>query len=125
MVEQGKGRRKYGTYNVPAQRFIEVWEESNSIDEVAEKLGMPVPIVNSRKSSYVGMGIQLKNMDRRKWKKLDIDKLNGVIAAIRLRNGLEPPAKDSRVKEVVEFDVDEKNTRMTIMKIVDAIHNRI
>lgn len=49
-------------YNVSAERFIEVWQTSESAQEVADKLGMPKPIVLARASNYRSDGIPLKSM---------------------------------------------------------------
>lgn len=64
-------------------KFIEVWENSDSADEVAEKLGMPKPIVHARASSYRQMGIKLKKMPRHSTRGLDVQGLNDLIDEIR------------------------------------------
>ncbi len=44
-------------YNVTAEQFIVAWEQADSAEEVAEKLGMPKPIVHARASTYRQAGL--------------------------------------------------------------------
>ncbi len=73
------GREKY---DVPPEVFIEAWQRAESAEEVAEKLGMPKPIVHARASNYRMAGIKLKKMPRRPKNRLDVDKLNKLIDKI-------------------------------------------
>jgi len=67
-------------YDVSAERFIEVWQRSHSVDEVAETLKMPKPIVLARKSNYTKIGILLKKMPRKNQERgLDVARLNALI----------------------------------------------
>jgi transposase len=69
-------------YNVPAEVFIMTWQKAESVDEVSEKLDMPIPIVHARASGYRRNGINLKSMPRKKTNKLDVEKLNLLIEKI-------------------------------------------
>jgi hypothetical protein len=75
--------KKKTDYNVPAEEFVRVWEVSDSVKEVSDKLGMPEGIVLARASGYRQMGVMLKKMKRNRKKKLDIDALNNIIEEIR------------------------------------------
>jgi hypothetical protein len=66
-------------YDVPPEKFIEVWQTSNSADEVSQRLGMPKPIVHARASNYRQLGIKLKKMPRTPRHKLDVAHLNRLI----------------------------------------------
>jgi hypothetical protein len=80
---QGKGTRQ--SYDVSAAAFIEAWETCNSADEVAEKLGMPKPIVHARASTYRQQGVKLKKMPRSPKNKVDVDAMNRLIEEIHAR----------------------------------------
>jgi hypothetical protein len=67
------------SYNVSATDFIKVWQSSTSVQEVSEKLGMPVPIVHARASSYRKAGVRLKNFPKTHGRALDIEALNELI----------------------------------------------
>jgi hypothetical protein len=66
------------------ERFAEVWAEAyalnETVDYVADKLGMPRPIAQSRASEYRGRGLRLKDLRRRNSE--DIDKLNQLMEEI-------------------------------------------
>jgi hypothetical protein len=65
-------------YEVSAEEFVRAWQQSSSVDEVAEKLGMPKPIVLARASTYRQKGVKLKAV-KRGAKGLDVDTLNAII----------------------------------------------
>jgi len=44
------------------KQFVKAWQESSSLKEVAEKLGMKPTTANSRASFYRSKGIPLKKM---------------------------------------------------------------
>lgn len=111
-----KERKKYGTYNVPWEKFVTTWEESNSVDEVAIKLGMPREIVASRKSYYTGMGMQLKSMPRKGKKKMDVDKANELIAKVREKMGL-PPPEESRPRTKSRIHTAEERVEGLIARV--------
>jgi hypothetical protein len=77
--DQAQPPRKYARYNVSAEEFIRTWQASATADEVAEKLGMPKPIVHARASSYRSVGIRLKKMPRPEGKTIDVEGLNALI----------------------------------------------
>ena len=62
------------------EQFIRTRQESRSVAEVAETLGMPKPIVLARKSNYTALGIKLKKMPRKNTERgLDVNALNTMI----------------------------------------------
>ncbi len=65
--------------------FITAWEQSESIKEVADKLGIKVTSVMARASKYRGepLNIPLKQMARSGGAKLDIDSAKALIAQLR------------------------------------------
>jgi hypothetical protein len=65
-------------YDVTAEEFVRAWQQSSSVDEVAERLKMPKPIVLARASKYRQQGVKLKEV-RRGNKGLDVDTLNAII----------------------------------------------
>ena len=64
-------------YNVDSETFVRTWQSSSTVEEVAQKLGMPASIANARAGGYRKKGINLKMMSKRENPhKLDIEKLN-------------------------------------------------
>jgi hypothetical protein len=88
MKKVGTAKRR-AAYDVTPEKFITVWQTSESADEVAEKLKMPKPIVLARASGYRRGGLKLKKMPRRPGKGLDIERLNRLIE--ELNGKREPP----------------------------------
>jgi hypothetical protein len=78
--DEAQPTRKYARYNVSAEDFIRTWQTSESAEEVAEKLKMPVAIVHARASSYRSVGVKLKRMKRKAG--LDVAGLNALIEAL-------------------------------------------
>jgi hypothetical protein len=66
------------SYDVSAEKFVETWQQSDSADEVAEKLSMPKPIVLARASGYRKIGIKIKKM-KKKSPVIDVERLNKLI----------------------------------------------
>lgn len=83
---EGKGLTKY---DVSPEQFCKVWTESNSADEVADKLGMPKPIVHARASSYREKGIPLKKMPRHVKTGLDVAALKALVETLNKEHGVE------------------------------------
>jgi hypothetical protein len=79
-------------YDVPPDRFVEVWEKSRTSDEAAQELGMPKSILHARASGYRAQGIKLKKM-RRCRKRLDVDGLNRLVERIRGERPDEPTSE--------------------------------
>jgi len=50
------------TQKVDARTFVEAWQTSNSVDEVAQKTGLPKKYCSSRASTYRKRGVPLKRM---------------------------------------------------------------
>src|SRR5687768_7634734 len=77
-----KNRKKYA---VSPEQFVKVWQESNSAQEVADKLGMPKNIVLARSAVYRknrgdgSPGVPLKKMERKNPRKLDVTALTKLI----------------------------------------------
>jgi hypothetical protein len=81
-------------YTVTPEKFALTWNACESAEEVAEKLGMPKPIVLARVSNYRKMGIHLKKMRRKNSRRLDVDKINRLIAETEA-------AEESQTKEAL------------------------
>jgi hypothetical protein len=75
-----KGKRT--SYAVSPEQFVRTWQTSQTAQEVADKLGMPKPIVLARASGYRKEGIKLKKLRRESRRGLDVDALNRLIAEI-------------------------------------------
>src|SRR5690242_5458624 len=90
------GRPGKTRYNVPPEKFIQVWQASASAQEAADKLGMPKDIVHARASSYRQAGIKLKKMPRRSKRNLDVDKLNRLVEELGSHEGGRPPSPSAR-----------------------------
>ena len=87
-----KTRRGRTEYDVSPEKFIRVWQQSTSVDDVATKLGMPKPIILARKSNYTALGIKLKKMPRKSREHgLDVNALNAMIEELD-RSGKNPTA---------------------------------
>ena len=87
-----KTRRGRTEYDVSPEKFIRVWQQSTSVDDVAAKLGMPKPIVLARKSNYTALGIKLKKMPRKSTDRgLNVNALNAMIEELN-RSGKNPTA---------------------------------
>ena len=69
-----KKRRK--SYNVSPTLFCLVWNDANSVEEVAKKLKMPKGNVLARASSYRKAKIQLKKMERSNSRAINAEQLN-------------------------------------------------
>ena len=69
-------------YDLPPDRFVEVWEKATSSDQAAKELSMPKSIMHARASDYRSKGIILKMMPR-KSKRLDVEGLNKLIDGLR------------------------------------------
>jgi hypothetical protein len=74
-----KVKKKRKKYPVTDEQFVKAWSESNSAQEVADKLGMPKNIVLARSATWRNRGVKLKRMERKNPRRLDVDKLNGLI----------------------------------------------
>ena len=87
-----KKRRGRTEYDVSPEKFVRVWQQSTSVDNVAIKLEMPKPIVLARKSNYTTLGIKLKKMPRKSTERgLDVNALNALIEELD-RSGKNPTA---------------------------------
>ena len=82
-------------YNVTPEKFIEVWESSETAQEVADRLGMPKPIVLARASTYRSLKIKLKKMKRESKRALNVDECNRLIERIRAGQSVEQDDDDS------------------------------
>jgi len=75
-------RRQGVQYNVKANEFVWAWQTSETAAEVAERLGMPRPIVYARASSYRKRGVRLKKLKRSSPRGLNTDALNRLADAL-------------------------------------------
>lgn len=71
-------------YNVSPEKFIEVWETSETAQEVADRLGMPRPIALARASFYRKNGIPLSPMGQGHARELDRETLTAI--ALKYQN---------------------------------------
>jgi hypothetical protein len=63
------------------EKFVEVWQTSNSADEVAKKLGLKLASVKAKAAVYRRKDIKLKKFpSTRGAKPLDVDKLSKLAA---------------------------------------------
>lgn len=76
---EAKEKKTRKHYNVSDRQFCQTWQESNSAQEVADKLQMPKNIVLARSAVYRNKGVDLKSMPRKNPRKLDVNKLNELI----------------------------------------------
>jgi hypothetical protein len=66
-------------YRVSAEEFAITWNSCQSAEEVAEKLGMPKPIVLARVSNYRRNGLKLKKMKRKNSRRLNVGEINNLL----------------------------------------------
>jgi hypothetical protein len=66
-------------YNVDAVQFVRIWTECKTATEVAERLGVPRPIVLARASKYRKAGVKLKKLEREVRSSFDVEKLNQIV----------------------------------------------
>jgi hypothetical protein len=71
--------QKRRQYDVPADKFVLVWQASGSPQEASDRLGMPKPIVLARASQYRSAGVKIKNFPRGQGRALDVAYLNSLI----------------------------------------------
>jgi hypothetical protein len=68
-----EGRTRYA---VTPEQFALAWNESESAEEAAQRVDMPLPIVLARVSNYRKKGIKMKKMPRKDSRKLNVEKIN-------------------------------------------------
>jgi hypothetical protein len=83
VAPEAKVKKTRKHYNVSDKEFCKTWEESNSAQEVADKLGMPKNIVLARSAVYRNGGVDLKVMPRVNPRKRDVAGLNELIASVK------------------------------------------
>lgn len=80
-----KRKRRRKTKVTPLE-FVRVWETSQCLDDVANKLGLPKQLVSSRAMRFRKAGVKLKRIN--KWqnphgnKKIFVNELNALIRQI-------------------------------------------
>ncbi len=87
-MSQKKGATKTD-YGVSATQFVGAWQRAKSVQEAADQLKMPNPIVLARASMYRKAGVKLKKMPRAGKSTLDIKALNQLIDDIASGNLIE------------------------------------
>ena len=107
---KGQGKTDYG---VTAEQFIVAWQTSKTAQEVADRLGMPKPIVHARASAYRQAGIKLKAMPRGRAKQLDPEELNRIAEAAleSAPKEVRPPAEKKK-RHLSPADPSEIEARM-------------
>jgi transposase len=106
-------KRKNTDYNISAEEFVVAWQTSKSAQEVADRLGVPKPIVHARASAYQQAGIKLKHMPKGPRKRLDLEELNR-LAEAALANATQeaqPPAANEK-RDLAPKDAKEAEARM-------------
>jgi hypothetical protein len=93
------GRRNY---DVTPEQFVKTWQGSETTQEVADKLGMPLPIVFARASAYRKAGVHLKKHKRKGKQGLDVEGLNRLIAQLGAGRGPEELLAEARAQEEAE-----------------------
>lgn len=111
---QKKRRREY---SVTPEEFIKAWQESETAQEVADKLGMPKPIVLARASAYRGEGVKLKKMRRENKRALDIDGLNRLIEQLAAGGSVEEAGSEVE-EEAPPAAKPRKDARSTVKKLL-------
>lgn len=107
MAKKTKTQKKY---HVSAEEFVIAWNTSASAQEVAERIGMPVPIVHARASKYRKAGVRLKDHKVDSGRSLNVAKLNALIdeldadrkGAGRLGDFTDDEVVDAVVKKVLK-----------------------
>lgn len=81
-MAKASGKAKRTNVDMPA--FVKAWQGSESVPQVAEKLGLKVGSVQTRAAKYRGAPhfIPLKEMARGGAKKLDVSAANALIAEL-------------------------------------------
>lgn len=94
--------REKRNYNVSAEDFVRAWNESSSVQEVADRLGMPKPIAHARACNYRRKGIPIKPMRRQYRRKLDIPALQ------RLAKECLEPKEDTVVQRFIREIIERR-----------------
>lgn len=77
--------------NDEAKEFVKIWQTSNSVKEVAEKLGISEPTAWSRGNKLRKAGVPLKKFSRAST--LDIDELKRLAESLRPRPATGEPTE--------------------------------
>jgi hypothetical protein len=95
------------TYNVTPEQFVETWEASDSLQEVADRLKMPKAIAAARAAQVRSAGVRLKKMVRKdRSRGLNVAGLNEIVAKVRLSLGARPPADEPAQGALTYADVE-------------------
>jgi hypothetical protein len=78
------GSRRDADYEIDMEKFVRLWEESDTAEEAAGKMSLPISVAVHRASAYRAAGIQLKKMPRKKSEaRLMAERMNVLIGKIR------------------------------------------
>lgn len=102
---------KRARYDIPPEKFIQVWETSSTAEEAAARLNMPKPIVHARASQYRKAGVKLKSMPRPSKARLDVKGLNELVAVIK-----------SAKRGADEHKLSAEQTRSVVDEVLAKIH---
>lgn len=84
--------------NVPADTFVKVWQESESVAEVVESLksfGRTASSCSARASGLRKKGVNLKKMPGKgRGKRVDVEALNHIVKKNSLNTGLDTDKAD-------------------------------
>lgn len=118
------GRKQYA---VGVEEFVRAWQTSESAQEVADKLGMPKPIVLARASGYRDAGIKLKNFKRGPKNAVPVDEMNRLIEQIEAEKQGRTPEYQRLHKlppEEAARQADPELVRLIVAKVLEAIDPR-
>lgn len=99
MAKKSKSQK---TYHVTAEDFVIAWNTSTSAKEVAEKVGMPIPIVHARASKYRKAGVRLRDHKVQSGRSLNVAKLNALIDELEVDRKSEGTKLNASDEEVVD-----------------------
>jgi len=121
-----KGPAKGGRadYNVTVEQFVRAWQAAESAQEVADKLGMPKPIVLARASGYREAGIKLKHMKRGRRDVVPVDEMNRLIEQLEAEQQSHPPGYErlnQMPPEEAARQADPELVRRIVEKVLEAL----
>ena len=113
-------RSKRADYGIGPKEFAIAWNSSETLDEVAEKTGMPKPIVSARANHYRRMGVPLKKLKRVPAASVDAEDIKETLKQMGLMPGegskIDTVASD-RVRSM-ENDALESLVEKIVLKIL-------
>jgi adenylosuccinate lyase len=105
--------------------FIETWETSKNVAQVAERLGITPAAVHQKATAFRNIGVKLKKMPRRMKKEYDVEALNKLIFDLAKKTGrqIEEGGEDEEGDEQEVVKPEKKRGKMTSEKVSKAMHS--